>query len=138
MLNIPNYQITEQIYESSNSLVYRALRQKDNQPVILKVLNLTKTDNVIVKHVCKLSAIQSIQHLLGNTFNTKTLSSDDFNEDKNWEMFGQIPIYAGWHYGTSARCLGLFGHYQELLELYPQYKGDNEQLDDLTVVRFGF
>ena len=38
MINIPNYQITKQIYESTNSLVYRALCQKDNQPVILKVL----------------------------------------------------------------------------------------------------
>jgi serine/threonine protein kinase len=38
MINIPNYQITKQIYESANSLVYRALRDKDNQAVILKVL----------------------------------------------------------------------------------------------------
>ncbi|MDM8560541.1 serine/threonine-protein kinase, partial [Candidatus Parabeggiatoa sp. HSG14] len=38
MINIPNYQITQQIYESANSQVYRALRNKDNQPIILKVL----------------------------------------------------------------------------------------------------
>ncbi len=38
MINIPNYQITKQIYESANSLVYRGLRYKDNQAVILKVL----------------------------------------------------------------------------------------------------
>jgi serine/threonine protein kinase len=37
-INIPNYQITKQIYESANSLVYRGLRKKDNQAVILKVL----------------------------------------------------------------------------------------------------
>ncbi len=36
MLTIPNYQITTPIYESTNSLVYRAIR--DNQAVILKVL----------------------------------------------------------------------------------------------------
>jgi serine/threonine protein kinase len=36
MLTITNYQITQQIYESANSLVYRGLR--DNQPIILKVL----------------------------------------------------------------------------------------------------
>ena len=35
---IPNYQITEQLYESINSSVYRGLRKKDNQPVILKML----------------------------------------------------------------------------------------------------
>jgi serine/threonine protein kinase len=38
MLTLPNYQILTQIYESANSLVYRAVRNEDNQPVILKVL----------------------------------------------------------------------------------------------------
>jgi len=38
MLILPNYQISTQIYESANSLVYRGVRKKDNQPVILKVL----------------------------------------------------------------------------------------------------
>jgi serine/threonine protein kinase len=38
MINIPNYQIIKQIYDSAHSLVYRALRNKDNQPVILKML----------------------------------------------------------------------------------------------------
>ncbi|MEG4093360.1 protein kinase domain-containing protein, partial [Microcoleus sp. Pol12B4] len=33
-----NYQIIAQIFESSNSLVYRANRGPDNQPVIIKVL----------------------------------------------------------------------------------------------------
>ncbi|MBE9561457.1 MAG: serine/threonine protein kinase, partial [Proteobacteria bacterium] len=38
MLSLPNYQIKEQIYESINSTVYRGIRNKDNQPVILKML----------------------------------------------------------------------------------------------------
>jgi len=38
MINIHNYRITKQIYESANSLVYRGLRDEDNQPIILKVL----------------------------------------------------------------------------------------------------
>ncbi len=38
MLNISNYQINEQLSESSNSRVYRGVRLTDNQPVILKVL----------------------------------------------------------------------------------------------------
>jgi len=38
MLILPNYQISTKIYESANSLVYRGVRKKDNQPVILKVL----------------------------------------------------------------------------------------------------
>ncbi|MEG4084019.1 AAA family ATPase [Microcoleus sp. POL10_C6] len=35
---LSNYQIIAQIFESSNSLVYRANHRHDNQPVILKVL----------------------------------------------------------------------------------------------------
>jgi serine/threonine protein kinase len=39
MINaLTDYQIIAKIYESDNSLVYRAIRQPDNQPVILKVL----------------------------------------------------------------------------------------------------
>lgn len=33
-----NYRIVRQLYESSNSLVYRAIRDADQQPVILKML----------------------------------------------------------------------------------------------------
>ncbi|WP_141211736.1 AAA family ATPase [Pseudanabaena sp. SR411] len=39
LVNIPKYQVIEKIYESSNSQVYRGIRQQDNLPVILKVLN---------------------------------------------------------------------------------------------------
>jgi len=38
MITIPGYQILAQIYESANSVVYRAIREQDNQSVILKVL----------------------------------------------------------------------------------------------------
>jgi len=38
MMNLAGYEITKQIHESNNSLVYRGLRKQDNQPVILKFL----------------------------------------------------------------------------------------------------
>lgn len=38
MLDIPGYRIIERIYDSSNSHVYRALRDRDNKPVVLKAL----------------------------------------------------------------------------------------------------
>jgi predicted ATPase/signal transduction histidine kinase/tRNA A-37 threonylcarbamoyl transferase component Bud32 len=38
MFTLANYQILSKIYESDNSLVYRAIRKEDKQPVILKVL----------------------------------------------------------------------------------------------------
>ncbi len=38
MLTISGYQITEQLHESANSLIYRARRLSDNQAVVLKIL----------------------------------------------------------------------------------------------------
>ena len=38
MIEFPGAEILAQIYESANSLVYRAIRKQDNQAVILKVL----------------------------------------------------------------------------------------------------
>lgn len=38
MLTLSGYQIIDQIYQSSNSLIYRGYREADNQPVILKTL----------------------------------------------------------------------------------------------------
>jgi serine/threonine protein kinase len=38
MFLLPGYRVLTKLYESANSLVYRSLREQDNQPVILKVL----------------------------------------------------------------------------------------------------
>ena len=37
LLNLPDYQVFEQIYESSSSQVYRGIREQDNLPVIFKI-----------------------------------------------------------------------------------------------------
>jgi len=41
MFTIPNFQMVQPLYDSENTLVYRAIRSSDQQPVILKWL---KTD----------------------------------------------------------------------------------------------
>ena len=38
MLTLTGYQITEPLHESANSFIYRAIRDQDNQPVVLKIL----------------------------------------------------------------------------------------------------
>jgi len=38
MITLHNYKLVTKIYESVNSIIYRGLRNEDNQPVILKVL----------------------------------------------------------------------------------------------------
>lgn len=48
---ITDYQVTDQIYESANSIVYRGIRRHDNQPVILKVLKQDyPTPNELVRY----------------------------------------------------------------------------------------
>ncbi|EDN68518.1 hypothetical protein BGP_3295 [Beggiatoa sp. PS] len=38
MLTLTGYRITESLHESANSFIYRAIREKDNQPIVLKIL----------------------------------------------------------------------------------------------------
>jgi hypothetical protein len=38
MLNLTGYHLNEKLYQSANSLVYRARRESDKQSVIVKVL----------------------------------------------------------------------------------------------------
>ncbi|GET39690.1 trifunctional serine/threonine-protein kinase/ATP-binding protein/sensor histidine kinase [Microseira wollei] len=38
MLNLPGYQITEQVYDDNRTQVYRGIRLSDNQPVAVKLL----------------------------------------------------------------------------------------------------
>ena len=38
MIKLPGIKVLAQIYESANTLVYRGIREQDNQPLILKVL----------------------------------------------------------------------------------------------------
>ncbi len=38
MIRLPGIKVLAQIYESANSLVYRGIREQDNQPLNLKVL----------------------------------------------------------------------------------------------------
>jgi PAS domain S-box-containing protein len=63
MLTLPNYQISTQIYESANSVVYRGVRNKDNQPVILKVL---KEDYPTPEELTRYRQEYDITHLLKN------------------------------------------------------------------------
>jgi predicted ATPase/signal transduction histidine kinase/CheY-like chemotaxis protein/tRNA A-37 threonylcarbamoyl transferase component Bud32 len=63
MLTLPNYQISAQIYESANSVVYRGVRNQDNQPVILKVL---KEDYPTPEELTRYRQEYDITRLLAN------------------------------------------------------------------------
>ncbi len=76
---LSGYQILSQIYESTNSIVYRGIRQQDNQPVILKTLKqdyptpaeLTRykqeyeiASNLNIEGVIKVYSLQAYQRML--------------------------------------------------------------------------
>ncbi|MDJ1184889.1 AAA family ATPase [Roseofilum casamattae] len=62
MLSLPGYQTLEKIYDSSNSEVYRAIRQQDNRPVILKVL---KEDYPTPSELTRYKQEYQLTHSLG-------------------------------------------------------------------------
>ncbi|MGC1247959.1 MAG: AAA family ATPase, partial [Spirulinaceae cyanobacterium] len=93
-LTISGYQILNQIYESSNSLVYRGIREKGSQPVIIKVLKqnypspqeLTRykqeyeiTRNLNLPGVIKAWELQPYQRTNG-TINNFPLGSNDHSD----------------------------------------------------------
>ncbi len=61
MLTINGYRITEQLYQSSNSLVYRGYREPEKQPVILKFL---KPDYPTVEELTRYKQEYEITHNL--------------------------------------------------------------------------
>ena len=67
MITIPGYQIINKIYESDNSLVYRAHQREDTQPIILKVLNKDyPTPEEIVRYKQEYETVMSLN---GGFFN---------------------------------------------------------------------
>ena len=71
MINLPNFEIIELIYENADVIIYRAIRIKNKQAVILKLLNI-------------------------NYLNTKQLTSyqQEYQITKNLNLDGVIKIYS--------------------------------------------
>jgi len=95
MLTLPNYQISTQIYESANSLVYRGVRDEDNQPIILKVLKedyptpeeLTRyrQEYDITRHLAEVDGVVKAYNLEKHQ-NTLVMCLEDFGGEslKHW------------------------------------------------------
>ncbi|WP_413167608.1 AAA family ATPase [Capilliphycus salinus ALCB114379] len=86
MLIVPGVEVKTCIYESANSLVYRAIRQPNNQPIILKILKENyptpqelaryRTEYQITKSLNLLGCIQAYD--LQPYQNTLVMFLDDF------------------------------------------------------------
>jgi predicted ATPase/signal transduction histidine kinase len=90
MIAIPGYQVLTKIYESSSSKVFRAVRNKDSAPVILKLLNQDypttedlikcRQEYAITSHLGKLSGVIGV-HGLEKFNNTLVMILEDFGGD---------------------------------------------------------
>ncbi len=94
MLNIPGITVQTQIYESDNSLVYRGIRQKDDQPLILKILKQNyPTPSELARYRIEYQITKSLDLTgvvkvfdLQNYQNTLAMSLEDFGGEslKYW------------------------------------------------------
>jgi len=101
MLTLPNYQILTPIYESANSLLYRGIRQKDNQPVILKVLKqdypspeeLTRyrQEYDITRRLANVEGVTNTYSLEKHQ-NTLVMSLEDFGGDSLKYWLAERPL----------------------------------------------
>ncbi len=101
MLTLPNYQISTQIYDSANSLVYRGVQKQDNQPVILKVLKqdypspeeLTRyrQEYDITRRLANLEGVTDAYSLEKHQ-NTLVMSLEDFGGQSLKESLVERPL----------------------------------------------
>ncbi|HIE02190.1 MAG TPA: GAF domain-containing protein, partial [Thiotrichaceae bacterium] len=101
MLTLPNYQILTPIYESANSLVYRGIREPDNQPVILKVLKqdypspeeLTRyrQEYDLTRHLANVEGVTNAYSLEKHQ-NTLVMSLEDFGGDSLKYWLAERPL----------------------------------------------
>ncbi len=101
MFILPNYQVIEQIYESANSLVYRAKRNGDNQTVILKVLKddypspeeLSRyRQEFEITHDLKISGVVQA-YRLEKLDNTLVMVLEDFGGESLKELMSSDPSF---------------------------------------------
>ncbi len=87
MLNIQNYKITKQIYESVNSLIYRATKIDNNKSVILKFLKedyptadeliFYRQEYDIIKYLAEIDGVVDVYNIENNN-NTLVMCLEDF------------------------------------------------------------
>ncbi|MDM8566805.1 AAA family ATPase [Candidatus Halobeggiatoa sp. HSG11] len=87
MFTIPNYKITKQIYESINSLIYRAIKLDDNKSIILKILKedyptadeliFYRQEYDIIKYLAEIDGVIDVYNL-DKYNNTLVICLEDF------------------------------------------------------------
>ncbi|MDJ0712710.1 MAG: AAA family ATPase [Prochloraceae cyanobacterium] len=105
MLNLPNYQETNQIYVGTNTLVYRAIRTIDRQPAIVKIL---RNPHPNVNELVQFRNQYSIARLLEHPTIVQPLALENYGNGYALVMKdeGEIPLWDYWQ--KSPRSLSEF------------------------------
>ncbi len=105
MLNLPDYQEINQIYTGSKTLVYRAIRAIDRQPVIVKVL---RNPHPSVDELLQFRNQYLIARDLEHPLLVQPLTLEDYGNGYALVMKdeGAIALWEYWH--KSTRSLGEF------------------------------
>jgi len=149
MIRLPGIKVLAQIYESANSLVYRGIREQDNQPLILKVLKEEyPTPAELVRYQQEYEITRSFElggvvkaHELRKHNNTLVMLLEDFGgeslerllEKRQFTLleFLQIAI-------QSAETLGRI-HQSNIIhkDINPSNIVFNSQTGELKIIDFG-
>src|SRR6478672_12775799 len=100
MLNLPDYQVSTQIYESANSLVYRGIRLLDNLPVILKFLKVDyPTPDALTRYQQEYEITQTLNldgvikaYSLQKYQNTLLMTLEDFGGESLKKINHPLPL----------------------------------------------
>ena len=105
MLNLPDYQETNQIYTGTKTLVYGSIRAIDGQPAIVKVL---RTPHPSVNELVKFRNQYLITRHLEHPRLVQPLALEDYGNGYALVMKdqGEIPLWNYWQ--KSPRSLGEF------------------------------
>ena len=95
MLNLPDYQETNQIYTGTKTLVYRAIRGSDRQPAIVKVL---PNPHPSVNELVQFRNQYLITHDLEHPRLVQPLALEDYGNGYALVMKdeGEIPLWDYW------------------------------------------
>src|SRR6476661_3362455 len=144
-----NYQITEKLHESSNSLVYRGYRQADNLPVILKMLKESyppperiawfKREYEITQNI-NLSGVIDV-YSLENLENQWVIALEDFGGESLNQIIAKKQFTIAEFLNLAIEIVDILGqiHQQHIIhkDINPSNIILNQQTGKLKLIDFG-
>lgn len=150
MMTLPGYRILSKIYESSSSIVYRATRDEDGFPVILKVLRETypspeeiiryRQEYRITGSLCEVPGIIRT-YGLENYGNTLVMILEDFGAESLARLFQYRNFELADILGLASKIITIIGyiHAANIMhkDINPSNIVMNPQTGEVKIIDFG-